>query len=107
MRRIQLKFRNSALTALDRANGRIFRRRALTLLAVYSVLPSSPAALALLVTAATLLQRRHHILTDYHPLAHLTIVRTNMTRQLVLSLLSLSGGRIDLDEESLQRLSTL
>jgi len=79
-RRTQLKFRHASLTPLDRTEAKRLKKSAMLVVNIYSLLPPTPENLNLLFVAAELLRRRRNLLTNFVPLIHVPLIRTNITR---------------------------
>ena len=79
-KRTQLKFRYASLKPVERLKARQLRRYAFILLRTYALLPQVPATIQLLVNAAHIIHMRRRLLTNYCPLVHLRLRRTNMSR---------------------------
>jgi hypothetical protein len=79
-KRTQLKFRFSSLTANDRLRAKKYKRLTIVILAMLAMIPPGPAAFPFMLIATIILRKRHQLLTNYLPLLHQPILRTNITR---------------------------
>ena len=78
--RTQLKFRHASRRPNDRIKAKKLRAVAERVLLVYALPPPSPASALLLLYCQAILRTRRRILTNYTPLIHIPLQRTNVSR---------------------------